>query len=83
MVGHIIQEIQTKKPFNKNINGTDICSFCHAVHNKHLVNFSRFHLNLITKIFNHVVKTGKYTFNKSDLELSRTEYGNFYQLQRF
>lgn len=83
LVSHIIQEVTQNEYFIED-KKANICSFCGALHNKHVVKFSRFHLNLLVKIFNYVVKTGNYRFSKKDiLGLSHTEYGNFYQLQRF
>lgn len=83
LVSHVMQEIQEKTPFQKDDKLGKYCTFCGAIHNTHVVKFARFHLNLITKIFNHVITTGGHTFNKADLNLNRSEYGNLYQLQRF
>ena len=52
----IIQELNTKDPF-LNLSFGKVCSYCNAKHSTHKVKFSRFHLNLLTKIFNYVVKT--------------------------
>lgn len=83
LVSHVIQEISENEYFITDKKGK-ICSFCGALHNTHTIHFSRFHLNLLIKIFNFVVTTGNYRFNKKDIKwLSHTEYGNFYQLQRF
>lgn len=82
LVSHVLQEVKDSKPFIKDKTG-NICSFCGALHNTHVVRFSRFHLDLLVKIFNHAVKNKTNIFQKKDLNLSRTEYGNFFQLQRF
>lgn len=83
-ISHVIQEINTKPPFKEIEKVGKFCSFCFAKHSVHTVRFSRFHLNLLTKIFNFVVKTWNYRFRKKDIKgLSHTEYGNFFQLQRF
>lgn len=46
--------------------------------------FSTLHVTILIKIFNHVVKTKNYLFNKKDIpNLTHTQYGNFFTLQRF
>jgi len=53
-------------------------------HTPYTVTFSTVHLGILIKVFNHVVQTGSYYFKKSDLpNLTRTEYGNLFTLQRF
>lgn len=83
-IAFIIQEVTESGYFIEDKKLGNICSFCGAIHSTHVIKFSRFHLRLLTKIFNHVIKTGDYKFSKKDLpDLSRAEYGSLYQLQRF
>lgn len=83
LLSNILDNINNSTYFIENKKAR-VCSFCGAVHTSHKIRFSSFHLNLLIKIFNHVVKTWNYNFKKRDIPgLSHTEYWNFYQLQRF
>jgi hypothetical protein len=53
-------------------------------HKPYTVHFSSLHVSILIKIFNEVVKTGRHEFKKKDIpNLTHTEYGNFFTLQRF
>lgn len=53
-------------------------------HTPYTVTFSTVHLGILIKVFNYAVLTGSYYFQKSDLpNLTRTEYGTLFTLQRF
>lgn len=60
------------------------CPCCGSKISYYTVHFSKLHLDILTKIFKRAVKNKIHEFHKKEIkDLSHTEYGNFYTLQRF
>lgn len=59
------------------------CRFCGSEHRVYKLYFSISHLEILKKIYIYCINNKTNTFNKKDLDLTHTEYGNFPFLKRF
>lgn len=59
------------------------CESCGQKIIEYKLTFTALHLNILQKIFKHCVATKQHEFSKKEIDLSHTDYGNFYVLQRF
>lgn len=59
------------------------CKFCGVQQKIYKLYFSTVHAKIAAKIFKYCVENKTHVFNKKDLDLTHTEYGNFPFLKRF
>jgi len=60
------------------------CPCCGSTVRTYRVHFSTLHINILRKVFRWCVEHKTHMIHKSDIQdLTHTEYGNFYILQRF
>ncbi len=59
------------------------CRFCGVEQKVYKIYFSTVHAKIAAKIFKYCVENKTHIFDKKDLDLDHTEYGNFPFLKRF
>jgi len=59
------------------------CKFCGVEQKVYKLYFSTVHAQIAAKIFKYCIENKTFIFNKKDLNLNHTEYGNFPFLKRF